>query len=72
MTFPIIILNYRGMREEVSLYSQDLLIRTLKGQKICSNWRMFELLKVVIKTLVDHQNGRETQEGAFLYIFKFK
>ena len=48
-------------------YSQRPLIRTLKGQKVCSN-----LLKVVIKTSVGYQNERKTQETAVRHIFKLK
>ena len=50
--------------------SQHPLIRTLKGPKICSNKRMFRLLKVVIKTIVVYQNGRKTEISAFLHSFQ--
>ena len=41
-------------------------IELLGDQKICSNRRMFELLlKVVIKAVVERQNGRKTQETTF-------
>ena len=33
---------------------------------------MFELVKVVIKTVVGHQNGRETRETVFWHFFKLK
>ena len=62
----------RRRRGRGNEYSQHPLIRTPKGSKICLNKRMLELLKVVIKTVVDHQNGRKTQESAFLHLFKLK